>query len=102
MANFFECTLKNDGLCAEYVNAMLKSTAESKMLTLDSLKNFGFAADTTGNLYSWISTDDTHLYVYGMTEIDPIVAAFNKESGELEAAAALPGMPLFSVYRCGR
>ena len=47
---FFECTLKNDGLCAEYVNAMLKSTAESKMLTLDSLKNFGFAADTTGNL----------------------------------------------------
>ena len=44
------------------------------MLTLDSLKNFGFAADTTGNLYSWISTDDTHLYVYGMTEIDPIVA----------------------------
>ena len=92
---FFECTLKNDGLCAEYVNAMLKSTAESKMLTLDSLKNFGFAADTTGNLYSWISTDDTHLYVYGMTEIDPIVAAFNKESGELEAAVALPGMPLF-------
>lgn len=92
---FFECTLKNDGLCAEYVNAMLKSTAESKMLTLDSLKNFGFAADTTGNLYSWISTDDTHLYVYGMTEIDPIVVAFNKESGELEAAAALPGMPLF-------
>ena len=92
---FFECTLKNDGLCAEYVNAMLQSTAESKMLTLDSLKNFGFAADTTGNLYSWISNDDTHLYVYGMTEIDPIVAAFNKESGELEAATALPGMPLF-------
>ena len=28
-------------------------------------------------------------------KIDPIVAAFNKESGELEAAAALPGMPLF-------
>ena len=92
---FFECTLKNDGLCAEYVNAMLQSTAEGKMLTLDSLKNFGFDANITGNLYSWISVDDAYLYVYGMTEIDPIVAAFNKESGELEAAVSLPGMPLF-------
>lgn len=92
---FLQCTLKEDGLYAENVNAMLESTTESKLLTMDSLKNLGFDANTTGDLYSWISTDDTHLYVYGMTEIDPIVAAFNKESGELEAAAALPGMPLF-------
>lgn len=92
---FLQCTLKEDGLYAENVNAMLESTTESKLLTMDSLKNLGFDANTTGDLYSWISTDDTHLYVYGMTEIDPIVAAFNKESGELEAASVLPGMPLF-------
>ena len=92
---FLQCTLKEDSLYAENVDAMLEPTTESKLLTLESIKNFGFDVNTTGDLYSWISTDDTYLYVYGMTEIDPIVAAFNKESGELEAAAALPGMPLF-------
>lgn len=92
---FLQCTLKEDSLYAENVDAMLEPTTESKLLTLESIKNFGFDVNTTGDLYSWISTDDTYLYVYGMTEIDPIVVAFNKESGELEAAAALPGMPLF-------
>ena len=92
---FLQCTLKEDSLYAENVDAMLEPTTESKLLTLESIKNFGFDVNTTGDLYSWISTDDTYLYVYGMTEIDSIVAAFNKESGELEAAAALPGMPLF-------
>ena len=92
---FLQCTLKEDSLYAENVDAMLEPTTESKLLTLESIKNFGFDVNTTGDLYSWISTDDTYLYVYGMTEIDSIVAAFNKESGELEAAAALPGIPLF-------
>ena len=36
---FLQCTLKEDGLYAENVNAMLESTTESKLLTMDSLKN---------------------------------------------------------------
>ena len=65
------CTLKMM-VC---VQKNFQSTAEGKMLTLINIW-------LSGNLYSWISVDDAYLYVYGMTEIDPIVAAFNKESGE--------------------